>query len=94
MAQLAIKGHATRGEEVIEILEMFGGRNDINYVGELPNYAYAIDKRGIIDWHIRHEHDFFNMTHLHLKSSSKNFPIRLGIKCNIKEQHLMVLFLK
>ena len=27
MAQLAIKGHETRGKEVIEILEMLGGRN-------------------------------------------------------------------
>lgn len=27
MAQLAIKGHATRGKEVIQLLEMFGGKN-------------------------------------------------------------------
>lgn len=27
MANLAIKGHATRGKEVIEILEMLGGEN-------------------------------------------------------------------
>lgn len=31
MAQLAINGHATRGEEVIEILEMLGGSNPHNY---------------------------------------------------------------
>lgn len=27
MANLAIRGHATRGKEVIEILEMLGGEN-------------------------------------------------------------------
>ena len=30
---LAIKGHATRGKEVIELLEMLGGINDEGYVG-------------------------------------------------------------
>ena len=29
MAKLAIKGHASRGKEVIEILEMLGGKIDI-----------------------------------------------------------------
>lgn len=33
MANLAIKGHATRGEEVIEILEMLGGKNVYQYEG-------------------------------------------------------------
>ena len=30
---LAIKGHPTRGKEVIEILEMLGGINDQEYIG-------------------------------------------------------------
>ena len=33
MAHLAIKGHATRGQEVIEILEMLGGKNYNNRTG-------------------------------------------------------------
>lgn len=33
MAQLAIKGHTTRGSEVIEILEMLGGKNIYNLTG-------------------------------------------------------------
>lgn len=33
MANLAIKGHATRGEEAIEILEMLGGKNVYQYEG-------------------------------------------------------------
>ena len=31
--KLAIKGHATRGDEVIELLEMLGGINDREYIG-------------------------------------------------------------
>lgn len=31
--RLAIKGHPTRGKEVIEILEMLGGKNPYNYRG-------------------------------------------------------------
>ena len=33
MAQLVIKGHVTRGYEVIEILEMLGGKNKYNLTG-------------------------------------------------------------
>ena len=31
--KLAIKGHATRGKEIIELLEMMGGKNDEGYSG-------------------------------------------------------------
>lgn len=52
MAQLAIQGHATRGNEVIALLEMLGGKN-IPY-GNLernnPNEVYYIDKMGYINW--------------------------------------------
>ena len=34
MAQLAIRRHATRGNEVIEILEMLGGNNKYNFRGD------------------------------------------------------------
>lgn len=42
MAQLAIKGHGIRGKEVIEILEMLGGKNIHNYNGTF-NECYVID---------------------------------------------------
>lgn len=46
MAQLAIKGHATRGKEVIEILEMLGGKSytELAYKGEDPDRFYCINK--------------------------------------------------
>ena len=37
---LAIKGHQTRGKEVIELLEMMGGKNGYNLKGLLSQYAY------------------------------------------------------
>lgn len=47
MAALAIKGHATRGKEVIEILEMLGGK-DVGYSGIGSAYFYYIDEYGNI----------------------------------------------
>lgn len=42
MAILAIKGHPTRGNEVIKILEMLGGENKTGHCGNNPNVAYYI----------------------------------------------------
>lgn len=44
MGNLAIRGHATRGKEVIEILEMLGGRNEyhINITEKNQNLLYTI----------------------------------------------------
>lgn len=42
MAQLAIKGHKTRGKEVIEILEMLGGKDINEFSGECSNMIYTI----------------------------------------------------
>ena len=49
MAHLAIKGHATRGQEVIEILKMLGGKNYNNRTGTVE-WAYFLD----MSWHACH----------------------------------------
>ena len=41
--RLAIKGHLTRGKEVIEILEMLGGKNHFYYDGTYKDLIYTID---------------------------------------------------
>ena len=49
--KLAIKGHSTRGKEVIELLEMLGGVNSDEAYGNLPNkwnVSYYIFKDGVI----------------------------------------------
>lgn len=48
MAQLAIKGHPTRGAEVIEILKMLGGTNPHNYSADSDIFCFYIGK-GIND---------------------------------------------
>lgn len=40
--KLAIKGHPTRGKEVIEILEMMGGINESNHSGKGENSIYYL----------------------------------------------------
>ena len=50
MAKLAIIGHEKRGKEVIEILKMLGGKNNINYEGDLTRCVYHINEEGIIEW--------------------------------------------
>jgi hypothetical protein len=49
MAELAIKGHATRGKEVIELLEMMGGKQFESYLGNDISWCYTIIN-GEIDW--------------------------------------------
>ena len=39
--KLAIKGHPTRGKEIIELLEMMGGKNIYNFSG-FDDYAYYV----------------------------------------------------
>lgn len=40
---LAIKGHPTRGKEVIELLEMLGGKNIQKWDGKAKDYCYIIN---------------------------------------------------
>ena len=57
MANLAIKGHKTRGSEVIALLEMLGGKNIYNLTGTkeiwyilsdgtIEHSAYIFDEKG------------------------------------------------
>ena len=40
--KLAIKGHKTRGKEIINLLERFGA-NSVGYTGTLDNFYYWIE---------------------------------------------------
>lgn len=54
MANLAIRGHKTRGNEVVELLEMLGGKNTHDYICNIPDYAYSINEQGMIEWFMSH----------------------------------------
>jgi hypothetical protein len=78
MAQLAIKGHATRGEKVIEILEMLGGKNDNLCYGGFINRIYLINENGYIESCDRMHHlDYLQLT---LEEFLERFPYKVGDK--------------
>lgn len=75
---LAIKGHATRGKEVIEILEMLGGKNVCNYGCDVTSYIYSIDVKGTINWYIPHPDS--PLAIFSLEEFIKKFPYKVGDK--------------
>lgn len=55
MAQLAIKGHKKRGNEVIALLVMLGGENTYKYNGDSKSLYYHIDDDGEIECDMEYE---------------------------------------
>lgn len=80
MANLAILGHPTRGREVVELLEMLGGKNVHDYVCNIPGHAYIINKRGIIGLYISHPNSSF--AEFTLEEFLEKFPYKVGDKVN------------
>ena len=77
MAQLAILGHPTRGNEVIKILEMLGGKNENKCNGSASNGVYIIDEEGFIDWYYPYGHLYNIFT---LEDFLEKFPYKVGDK--------------
>lgn len=86
MAQLAIKGHETRGKEVIEILEMLGGKNPTEYVGDNDEAIYSIEGEEIVIYELEWVkiEAFIVFT---LEEFLEKFPYKVGDKvkvlCNV-----------
>lgn len=76
---LAIKGHTTRGKEVIEILEMLGGkiRRDRLAGNEVFSWYY-INGDGYIDY--KHYSLFYDTTVFILEKFLEYFPYKVGDK--------------
>ena len=78
MAQLAIQGHATRGNEVIALLEMLGGKNCHSYTGTNEDY-YIIDNGRICK--VPHCVCAINQwTMYYLDDFLKKYPYQVGDK--------------
>lgn len=77
MAQLAIKGHKTRGKEVIALLEMLGGKNEHHLAGCEPGDYYHIIKDGVISNGYVYPEGFAIFT---LEEFEKEFPYKVGDK--------------
>ena len=80
MAHLAIQGHATRGNEVIDLLEMLGGKNIPygNLGGNNPNEVYYIDKEG----YINRSKQASGKATFTLEDFLVRFPYKVGDKVN------------
>lgn len=77
MAQLAIKGHITRGKEVIEIFEMLGGKNKEEYTGENNHLWYYINERDEISIFT---HSFDDCNFFTLEEFLEKYPYKAGDK--------------
>lgn len=74
--KLAIKGHSTRGKEVIELLEMMGGINDEGYIGTntWKDEYYFLDNGGI------HAYDWCDGIKFTLEGFLEKYPFKVGDK--------------
>ena len=92
MANLAIKGHPIRGKEVIEILEMLGGKNKYQVTAFRETYIYFVDKYKNIDLldtqinQIRPE-QFIVFT---LEGFLEKYPFKVGDKVSVCEYETKV----
>lgn len=79
MAQFAIKGHPTRGSEVIALLEMLGGNNSYhNCCGAFRTRIYFINKNNYIEsCDSMHHLDYTQFT---LEEFEEKFPHKVGDK--------------
>ena len=86
--KITIKGHPTRGKEVIQILESLGGRNISNHKGN-DNYAYYI---GSIDRRIYKTSLLFSeYRHYTLEEFEKEFPYKIGDKVIARTNEIVTI---
>lgn len=89
MAQLAIKGHVTRGKEVIEILKMLGGKNIHNSWGVFGDRIYTIDeKTGEITDVSKNRYSNYNV--FSLEEFLEKYPYKVGDKVSVYEYEAKV----
>ena len=83
--ELAIKGHQTRGKEVIELLKMMGGKNPYQFNGDKDCTAFVID----IDKNIRKLLYIFDDEYMlfTLEEFLKEYPFKVGDKVHIYVQN-------
>lgn len=73
--KLAIKGHTTRGKEIIVLLEMLGGKNVEGFIGTDFDEFYTIENNRIIQ-----AYDWNNCACFTLEEFLKKYPFKVGDK--------------
>ena len=76
--KLSIIGHSTRGQEVIEILEMLGGINKWEYLGDRQLCVYYINCDGIINYTSNIKG--YNLQIFTLDEFIEKYPYKVGDK--------------
>jgi hypothetical protein len=86
MSILAIKGHVTRYKEVIELLEMLGGKNREGYIGNNPKASYYISHKNIIkcDYVSNIYPNIYKCVDYTLEEFLEKFPYKVGDKVQHK----------
>ena len=83
MAYLAIKGHATRGNEIIEILKMLGCNNNGACTGSDTNKMYTFDG-SVIDY-VGLDNRGRNFKIFTLEEFLEKFPYKVGDEISVPE---------
>ena len=89
MANLAIKGHATRGKEVIETLEMLGGKNSYDAKGDCINLLYILCDDEIQYMHYTDAKTSV-MNIFTLEEFLEKFPYKVGDKVWLHYENLTI----
>ena len=86
---LAIRGHSTRGKEVIEILEMMGGKNNCDSPADNLGLCYLIDDEFDICAHYFGYDDYEDggLNIFTLEEFLKEYPFKVGDKVHIYVQN-------
>ena len=82
--KLAIRGHSARGKEVIELLEMMGGKNIHKHDGGSNSYSYYLYDHAILHdrLSVAEDDDFEIFT---LEGFLEKYPFKVGDKVLIPE---------
>jgi hypothetical protein len=87
MSKVAIKGHPSRGKEIIEILEMLGGKNTHDYICNMPDFAYSINEQGIIEWFISRPNSIYTIFTLEEFLEKYPYKVRDKVKAWVNDYY-------
>lgn len=87
MAELAIKGHKTRGRDVITFLEMLGGHNMLDCGGYYEHYYYFIDYNSL-KWIYYTDTLPTDKQVYSLDEFEKTFPYKIGDTVVLEEKKI------
>ena len=91
--KLAIRGHATRGKEVIELLEMMGGKNNCDCPADNLGLCYLIDDEFDICAHYFGYDDYEDgeLNIFTLEEFLKKYPYKVGDKVVYEDDNDIVV---